>query len=114
MIYFVLYVLFFGLLAPSSLKEGRGGSEIEQCSEKHYILRRIKYLSLGSEVLTPVIMKTFIFWDISPCNRRFGVTYHLCSACYFTLASYLTFYPTLKMEATLSRVLVTKGAGLDR
>jgi hypothetical protein len=36
---------------------------------------------VGFEVLTVVIMKTAIFWDIAPCspytNRRFGGTYHL-------------------------------------
>jgi hypothetical protein len=34
------------------------------------------------EVLTSVVMKSFIFWDITPCsllkvNRRFGGTCHL-------------------------------------
>jgi hypothetical protein len=36
----------------------------------------------GSEVLTAVVMKSIIFWDITPCsplsvNRRFGGTYRL-------------------------------------
>jgi hypothetical protein len=36
----------------------------------------------GFEVLTAVIMKSTIFWDIKPCsplsvNRKFGGTYHL-------------------------------------
>jgi hypothetical protein len=38
--------------------------------------------SVGFEVLTAVIMKSTIFWDIPPCsplkvNRRFGGAYHL-------------------------------------
>jgi hypothetical protein len=37
---------------------------------------------VGFEVLTPVVMKSTIFWDITPCsplkvNRRFGWTYRL-------------------------------------
>jgi hypothetical protein len=37
---------------------------------------------VGSEVLTAVVMKTIIFWDITPCsplsvNGRFGRTYRL-------------------------------------
>jgi hypothetical protein len=39
-------------------------------------------ICVGFEVLTTVIMKSAIFWDISPCsplsvNRRFGGTYCL-------------------------------------
>jgi hypothetical protein len=37
---------------------------------------------VGTEVLTAVVMKSTIFWDITPCsplsvNRRFGGTYGL-------------------------------------
>jgi hypothetical protein len=36
---------------------------------------------VGIEVLTAVVIKFAIFWDIAPCspymNRRFGGTYHL-------------------------------------
>jgi hypothetical protein len=37
---------------------------------------------VGTEVLTPVVMKSTILWDITPCsplevNRRFGGTYRL-------------------------------------
>jgi hypothetical protein len=40
------------------------------------------YYFIGFEVLTAVIMKSTIFWDITPCsplkvNRRFGGTYRL-------------------------------------
>jgi hypothetical protein len=43
--------------------------------------------SIGSEVVTPVVMKSNIFWDITPCsplkaNRRFGGTYCLHRYCY--------------------------------
>jgi hypothetical protein len=39
-------------------------------------------LNVGVEVLTAVVMKGTIFWDITPCsplkvNRRFGGTYLL-------------------------------------
>jgi hypothetical protein len=39
-------------------------------------------LLVGFEVLTAVVMKSSIFWDITPCstlnvNRRFGETYRL-------------------------------------
>jgi hypothetical protein len=40
------------------------------------------YLFVGFEVLTPVVMESTIFWNITPCtplkfNRRFGGTYRL-------------------------------------
>jgi hypothetical protein len=43
---------------------------------------------VGFEVLTAVVMKSFIFWDIAPCNPlkvngRFGGTYMLPSSCWF-------------------------------
>jgi hypothetical protein len=39
-------------------------------------------MSVGFEVLTTVVMKRTVFWDIISCsplkvNRRFGGTYHL-------------------------------------
>jgi hypothetical protein len=42
----------------------------------------MKNCHVGFEVLTAVIMKSTIFWDITPCsslsvNRRFGGTYRL-------------------------------------
>jgi hypothetical protein len=42
----------------------------------------INFINLGFEVLTAVVMKSSIFWDIKPCsplkfNRRFGGTYRL-------------------------------------
>jgi hypothetical protein len=50
------------------------------------------------EVLKAVVMKSIIFWDMTPCspssfNRRFGGTYRL----HMVLASLIT--STLKMEA---------------
>jgi hypothetical protein len=73
------------------------------------------------EVLTPVVMKSTIFWDITPrsplrVNRRFGGTYclHLQgrrnklskkSACLlpaFTLVSCSAYFFILKMEAICS------------
>jgi hypothetical protein len=47
-------------------------------TKKHiyYFLNVFKY-NVGSEVLTAVVMKSIIFWDVTPCsllscNRRFG------------------------------------------
>jgi hypothetical protein len=44
--------------------------------------KKITLYNVGFEVYTAVIMKSIIFWDISPCsplsvNRRFGGTYRL-------------------------------------
>jgi hypothetical protein len=46
------------------------------------LLFRNEVTYVGFEVLTAVVMKSTIFWDISPCgplsvNRRFGGTYRL-------------------------------------
>jgi hypothetical protein len=68
------------------------------------------------EVLTAVVMKSTIFWDITPCsalkvNRRLGGTYHLHlqgrrirSACHLLLQWFLArlIFWTLKMEAICS------------
>jgi hypothetical protein len=84
-------------------------------------LRFIEFtrILLRSDTLTAVVMKSTIFWDITPCSPlkvgwRFGATYRLHSqgrisrakeqresrwqASTFTLASYLG-YSALKMEA---------------
>jgi hypothetical protein len=48
-----------------------------------FIYLYIKQVTLvGFEVFTPVVMKSIIFWDVTPCsllscNRRFGGTYRL-------------------------------------
>jgi hypothetical protein len=51
-----------------------------------YILTvfKIKNREVGFQVLTSVVMKSTIFWDITPCspvsvNRRFGGTYLLAT-----------------------------------
>jgi hypothetical protein len=56
---------------------------------------------VGVKILTPVVMKRAIFWDITPCNpskvsRRFGATYclHLQGSC--------SAYSTLRVEAICS------------
>jgi hypothetical protein len=77
------------------------------------------------EVLTAVVMKSTNFWDITPCSLlsvkwRFGGIYRLhlqgrkhinsaknqgesrCLPPVFTLVSCLTYFSTLKMEATCS------------
>jgi hypothetical protein len=40
-------------------------------------------MNAGYEILTPVVMKSTILWDVTPCstlkhNRRFGGTYSTC------------------------------------
>jgi hypothetical protein len=82
------------------------------------ILPRL-HTGLGSGVLTAVVMKDFIFWDITPyrqlkVNRRFGGTYRfhikdprmsrrLCLSPAFTLVFLLGFHSsTLNMKAIRS------------
>jgi hypothetical protein len=62
----------------------------------------------GFEVVTVMVVKTSIFWDITPCspftvNRRFKE--HVGSICLppaFTLVSCRAYCSNLKMEATCS------------
>jgi hypothetical protein len=63
------------------------------------------------EVLTGVVMKSTIFWDITPCsplkvNRRFGGTCRLhlqgCLPPAFTLVSCLVHSSILNMQANCS------------
>jgi hypothetical protein len=72
---------------------------------------------IGVEVLTAVVIKSAIFWDITPCsllkvNRCFGGTYCLhfqgrkicrersqVANRAFTQVSYSAYFSTLKMEA---------------
>jgi hypothetical protein len=68
------------------------------------------FISVGFEVLTAVVMKSIIFWNITPCsplrvNRRFGGTYRLhlqapLATCFH--AGFLAYFSTLKMEAICS------------
>jgi hypothetical protein len=60
---------------------------------------------VGFEVLTAVVMKSSIFWDVSPCsplkvNRRFGE--HVASIFRVSSGSCLAYSSTLKVEATCS------------
>jgi hypothetical protein len=76
---------------------------------------------VGFEVLTAVVTKSSLFWDITPCsplkdNRRFGGTCllhlqgwrisqarnHVCLPPAFTLVSCLAYSSTLKIEETWS------------
>jgi hypothetical protein len=68
---------------------------------------------VGFEVITVLVMKSSIFWDIKPCNswkinRRFGITcLHLqdrriFSPTAFTVVSCSAYSSTLKMEAICS------------
>jgi hypothetical protein len=61
---------------------------------------------VGFEVLTAVVMKNPIFWNVTPCSplkaiRRFGGICSSIATC-FMLVSGLPYSSTLKMEATYS------------
>jgi hypothetical protein len=50
--------------------------------EENLVQRTNNEIPVGFEVFTAVVMKSIIFWDITPCsllsfNRSFGGTYHL-------------------------------------
>jgi hypothetical protein len=60
---------------------------------------------VGFDVFTAVVMKSIVFWDITPCsplsvNRRFGGTYSLLLPCWFLFELISS---TLKMEAMFLR-----------
>jgi hypothetical protein len=62
---------------------------------------------IGVEVLTAVIMKSSIFWDIIPhsllkVNQHVRETFYPCFAACFMLVSCLAYSSTLEMEATCS------------
>jgi hypothetical protein len=63
--------------------------------EKLVVARLIK--NLGLEVLTAVVMKSFIFWSITLCSPL-----KANPATYFMLVSCLAYYSTLKIEAKWS------------
>jgi hypothetical protein len=53
-----------------------------QLVEEKIPIREINNRNVGSEVLTAVVMKSTIFWDLTACsplkvNRRLGGTYRL-------------------------------------
>jgi hypothetical protein len=91
----------------------RKGSKYFLCGRS-----QVKLDFVGFEVFTAVVVKSFIFWDMTPCsplifNRRFGRTYHLhlqgrrisqaaLPATCFTLVSSLNCSLILKMEAIYS------------
>jgi hypothetical protein len=52
------------------------------CSSIHQAIKHCTYINVGFEVLTAVVVKNIIFWDVTPCsllrcNRRFGETYRV-------------------------------------
>jgi hypothetical protein len=49
----------------------------------------------GFEVLTAVVMKSTVFWDITPCSPL-----ETLLAIYFMLVYFLAYSSTLKKEAT--------------
>jgi hypothetical protein len=55
---------------------------LELCISTHKTLAPTKIYDVGFEVFTAVVMKSIIFWDMTPCsplsfNRCFGGTYRL-------------------------------------
>jgi hypothetical protein len=73
------------LCAPNSESEHKmriPSSSAPLFELRNYLTNLMKYDIVGFEVLTAVVMKSTIFWDITPCsplsvNQRFGVTYYL-------------------------------------
>jgi hypothetical protein len=66
-----------------------------------YIYMRIKFFLVRFEVITAVVMKSTIFWDITPysplkVNRRFGGTCRLQPPAVM-LVSCSAYYSNLKM-----------------
>jgi hypothetical protein len=71
--------------------KGSGATRIKQASLTIFKYKctvtfdtkiKIYFQQVGFEVLTPVVMKSTVFWDITMCsplkvNRRFGGTYRL-------------------------------------
>jgi hypothetical protein len=69
----------------------------------------MKYFFVGFKVLTAVVMKSIIFWNITSCspvngNQRFGGTYRLAGgkSPAFTLVYCSIYSSALKMEAICS------------
>jgi cobalamin biosynthesis protein CobD/CbiB len=59
-----------------------------------------EHISVGFEVLTVVVMKSAIFWDITMCSLYIQPTAVFANV--FMLASCLAYSSTLKMKATCS------------
>jgi hypothetical protein len=55
------------------------------CCRGLHLFHYVKYIALGFEILTGVVTKFTIFWDLAPCspyvNRRFRGMYHLHLQC---------------------------------
>jgi hypothetical protein len=69
-------------------KDKEGTREGNGDRRKRNKRKKTKYLHVGFEVFTAVVLKSIFFWDMTPCSalsgtRRFGGTYrlHLPLAC---------------------------------
>jgi hypothetical protein len=96
------------------------GTRLPQTTDVgHPLVKWRMFTNVGFKVITGVIMKSYIFWDITPCcplkvNRCFGVTSHfhlqgrrispteLSLPPAFTLVSCLAYSSTLKTETISS------------
>jgi hypothetical protein len=62
-----------------------------ETAESSIFRELVNYLVAGFQVPAAVVMKSFIFWDITPCSRA------LTAVC-FMLLSCFAYSSTLKME----------------
>jgi hypothetical protein len=95
---------------------GWGGmNSVDQAQDREHWRALVNtVMNVGFKVLTAVLMKNIIFWDIPPCrplrvNRRFGGVYRLhfqgwkvCLPPVFTQVPCSAYFSTLKMEAICS------------
>jgi hypothetical protein len=81
----ILELLSALLHTLNHLKEGKGHKFLtkHQVQNRTYIFQKVLCkIAVEFEVFTAVVMKSIIFWDVTPCsllscNRRFGGTYRL-------------------------------------
>jgi hypothetical protein len=71
-----------GLLVNIELSECAVGFEVNLPEFSNIVLDELCNKIVGFEVLTPVVMKSCTFWDITPCSPlkvdlHFGGTCHL-------------------------------------
>jgi hypothetical protein len=69
--------------------------------------------NLGFEVLTAVVMKSSVFWDIMPCSLL-KVNQHFGGTCrYFPLKRQLTFHGLQGVISQKIEVLIREKLGLE-
>jgi hypothetical protein len=83
------------------------GLIVQNCYTMHiflilyWLLNTERVLNVGFEVLTAVVMKSSVFWDISPCSLL-KVSQHLEGMCHPHLS--LSFYPEVGRDIFLWNV----------